>query len=164
MKKLILLSFLALISACQNSKVDYKYPENPENIRNGRAGKFFDNKNLLSIQDETPAQKPVVKNQLWLASVEIISALLPIDVADQDSGLIVTEWYKDGQNKDDHQGNRIKINLLIKGSEVKKENLVLTIFRQVRNDRGVWVDEQSTSQSLTAHMIRDKIIDKAQSK
>ncbi len=160
MKKLILLSFLALISACQNSKVDYNYPENPENVRNNRAGKFFDNKNLLSNKDNKPVQKAVAKNQLWLASVEIISALLPIDVADQDSGLIVTEWYKDGQNRD----NRIKINLLVKGSEVKKENLVLTIFRQIKNDRGVWVDEQSTSQSLSAQMIRDKIIEKAQSK
>ncbi|MES2677625.1 MAG: DUF3576 domain-containing protein [Pseudomonadota bacterium] len=160
MKKLILLSFLALIASCQNSKIDYNYPDSPENIRNKRAGKFFDNQNLLTSQVEKPAQKPVVKNQLWLSSVEIISALLPIDVADQDSGLIVTEWYKEGQTKD----SRIKINLLVKGADAKKENLILTIFRQTKNDRGVWTDEQSTSQSLSAQMIRDKIIEKANSK
>ena len=163
MKKIILLSLIALISSCQNSKVNYTYPENPKNIRNGRAGKFFDNKNIFSSNKKTSALKTQA-NQLWISSIEIISELLPISVADENSGLIVTQWYQDEQNKNDHQRSRMKINLLVKGKEIKEENLSLTIFRQTKNNKNIWVDEQSSNQSLSAQTIRDKIIEKAKSK
>ena len=168
MKKLILLSFLAILSACKNADVNYKYPENPENIRKERAGKFFDNISLFDGKntDQKASNKTVSKvdsknsSPIWLASIEIISSLLPISTIDETSGLIVTEWYQDGQN----QSDRIKINLLVKGKEAKKENLLLTIFRQTKDAKGVWIDEQSNNQSISVQMIKDKIIAKAQSK
>jgi len=155
MKKLILISLIALISSCQNSQVDYTYPENQKNIRIKRAGKFFDNKNLFSTETKTP-QKQIIANKLWISSIEVISTLLPIDVADESSGLIITQWYQSeaGENE------RIKINLLVKGSEPKKENLVLTIFGQKKSNNG-WIDDKKNRQSLSAQMIKDKIIEKA---
>jgi hypothetical protein len=163
MKKLILLSFLTLIFSCQNNPVDYSYPENPENIRKQRAGKFFDDVSFSSKKAEQKIVDKIDKktsSPIWVASIEVISALLPISTADENSGLIITEWYQDGKSPND----RIKINLLVKGKESIKENLILTIFRQTKNDQGVWVDEQSTNQSLSAQMIKDKIIEKTKSK
>ncbi len=163
MKKLILLSFLVLFSSCQNNAIDYDYPENPDNVRKQRAGKFFDDVTLFD--DKKTNQKTINKvdkktsSPLWVASIEVISALLPISIVDENSGLIITEWYQDGKS----QSDRIKINLLVKGLEPKKENLLLTIFRQAKNDQGIWVDEQSANQSLSAQMIKDKIIEKAKS-
>jgi hypothetical protein len=163
MKKVIILSFLALIFACQNSVVDYSYPGNPENIRKQRGGEFFQDKNLFNNKKTSQREESKVQtkssSKLWVASVEVLSALLPISTADENSGLIITEWYQDGKNSND----RIKINLLVKNKEPKKENLVLTIFRQTKNDKGVWVDEQSSNQNLSAQMIKDKIIEKAKS-
>jgi len=166
-KKLIRLSFLGfflgLVFSCQNNPVDYSYPENPENIRKKRAGKFFDN---VSFVDKKSEQKIVDKSYkktsspLWVSSIEVISALLPLSTIDENSGLIITEWYQ----VDKISNNRIKINLLVKGKEPIKENLILTIFRQTKNDAGVWVDEQSANQSLSVQMIKDKIIEKSQSK
>ena len=164
MKKLILLSFLTLIFSCQNNPVDYSYPENPINVRRQRPGKFFDN---IKVFDNKKAEQKIVdkidkktSSPIWVASIEVISALLPISTADENSGLIITEWYQDGKSPND----RIKINLLVKGKESIKENLILTIFRQTKNDQGVWVDEQSANQSLSAQMIKDKIIEKTKSK
>ena len=169
MKKLIPLGFAPLLCAlvcslvwsCQNSNIDYKYPENPKNIRNERAGKFFDNKNIFGTKKEQPSlENQSNTNQLWLASIEVISVLLPIETADENSGLIATEWYQDGQNNN----ARIKINLMVKGSEAVKENLDLTVLRQIKNNQGIWVDDNSNNQSTSSQMIRDKIIQQAKAK
>jgi hypothetical protein len=168
MKKLILLSFLALIS-CKDSTIDYNYPDSSENVRKQRAGKFFENSNPFNNKktlDQNAVEKVEKKpsSPLWLSSIEVISALLPIATADENSGLIITEWYQDGQNQNGRQGSRIKINLLVKGKEAVKENLVLTIFRQTKDSKGAWIDEQSSNQSISAQMIKDKIIEKTKSK
>lgn len=157
MEKLVLFSFLACIFSCQYNSIDYSYPENPENIRKQRAGKFFDGKKAVDKIDKRTSSSP-----LWVASIEIIGALLPIATIDQNSGLIITEWYQGEKNQSNSQSDRIKINLLVKGREPKKENLVLTIFRQTKNDQAVWVDELS-DQSLFSKMIKDKIIEKSKS-
>jgi predicted small secreted protein len=50
-------------------------------------------------------------------------------------------------------------------SEVnKKENLVLTIFKQTKNFKGSWVDSQPSNKTLATQMIADKIIEQAKSK
>ena len=89
MKKLILLSFLTLLVACQNSKIDYTYPENPENIRKQRAGKFFDNDGVVggkkTGEQKAGEQKPNEQKKahpLWLSSVGVIISLLPISAVD----------------------------------------------------------------------------------
>ncbi|MFT6259318.1 MAG: hypothetical protein ACJA0S_001308 [Rickettsiales bacterium] len=160
MKIILIISLLSLFCACQNSKIDYDYPENPENIRQKRAGKFFDDITVFDEKSETKPQNTQIKtadNKLWMASLEVIGALLPIDAADQNSGLIITEWYQDGGN----ENQRIKINLLLKGSSIRKENLLLSIFKQSKNSKGEWDDEKSTGESLSAQMIKEKIIQKA---
>jgi hypothetical protein len=160
MKIIFIISLISLVSACQNSSIDHTYPENPENIRKQRAGKFFDDVTFFDKKSKNQSQnstKQTNQSKLWIASLEVIGALLPIDAADQNSGLIVTEWYQDGENKN----QRIKINLLVKGFEIKQENLLLSIFRQSKNSKGNWDDEKSTSNSLSAQMIKEKIIQKA---
>lgn len=162
MKKLIILALSALLICCQNSKIDYSYPENPDIIRRQRYGKFFDDITLFGgkkEQEEKVTKKSEVKNPLWQASIEVIGELLPIAIADSNSGLITTEWYQDGKN----QGKRIKINLLVKGKEIKKENLTLSIFKQNKDKKDNWVDEKSADQSLTADLIKGKIIEHAYS-
>lgn len=179
MKRITLLFLLAIISACSNPTVDYNYPNDPQNARNLRAGRFFDPinfggsqvnakkdpaansaNNTASVAPVPPKETVRKSSALWTSSVEVISGLLPLATADETSGLIITEWYMDGEKKNE----RIKINLLVKGAEIKDENLVLTIFRQAKTSDGTWVDEQSSERNISTKMIKDKIIQKAQSK
>ena len=132
--KISCLLFLSIFSSCGN-KLDYNYPEDPQNLLNQRAGKFFDiSFGVLpksSANSVETVSKIEDKNKLWLTSIEVISALLPIDNVDEKSGLITTEWYQEGSNE------RIKINLLVKNKELKTyinvNQLSLTIFRQTQN-------------------------------
>ncbi|MFT5703031.1 MAG: hypothetical protein ACJAZX_000646 [Rickettsiales bacterium] len=177
MKKLMIIGFLSLsilgVASCKNATIENNYPENPQNIRNERAGKFFDeitffDKKKNNSKKTAQLQKPITQNivaqkkssKLWLASIEVIGSLLPLSTVDESSGLIITEWYQDGKNQND----RIKINLLVRNSKPIKENLILTIFKQTKINEGTWVDQQANNQNLTALMIKDKIIQKAQTK
>ena len=151
MKILTTLMLLILTVSCQNGKIDYSYPEHPENIRKQRAGKFFSDIDLFKKNKSSKTNiNSSNKNQLWLVAIEVISTLIPIDTADRNSGLIITEWYQDGKNE------RIKINLVIKGDDFKKENIIPTIFRQKQDSKGNWVDDKSANQDAS-QLIIDKI-------
>lgn len=159
MKKIIIL-VAVLLASCKSSKIDYSYPEDPNLARKERAGKFFDDITFFgkkADKKENKSEKITVENSLWLASSEVIAQLLPISAIDASSGLIVTEWYQDSSN----QNRRIKINLLVKGKEIVKENLVLSIFKQQKDKKGNWVDEKSDEQNLSSQLIKDKILDRA---
>jgi len=160
MKKIILSAILLVLASCANEKVEYKYPEDPAIVRKSRAGKFFkDDITIYGKKDKkSSAEKnsEESKNPLWISSVEVISDLLPISVVDSKSRIITTDWYQDEKNKDE----RIKINLLVKGNEIKDENLSLSLFKQKKDAQGAWQDEPSDN-NLATKLIKEKILDKA---
>ena len=160
MQKIIITLLILIISACSSGEIKHDYPENPENIRKQRAGKFFDE---ITVFDANKSDKKEIvenkisKNKLWQSAIEVIGEILPIAVADESSGLIITEWYRDGDDD-----KKIKINLLVKGKELKKENLQLTIFKQIKDKNGKWIDQNPEQKSITGNLIKTKIIKKAQ--
>lgn len=160
MKKIILSVALLFFAACSNSEIKREYPEDPAIVRKSRGGKFFkDDVTLYGKKDQKkPAEKisEENKNPLWISSVEVISNLLPISVMDSKSGFIVTEWYQDEKNTNE----RIKINLLVKGDQIKNENLSLSLFRQKKDADGIWHD-QPLGDDLSIKLIKEKILDKA---
>ena len=71
---------------------------------------------------------------LWRASLEAVS-FMPLSSADPFGGIIITDWYSNGQNIDE----RCKINIFIKGLELKTSNLKVGSFCQsFKNNK--WVD------------------------
>jgi len=60
---------------------------------------------------------------------------MPLSSADPFGGIIITDWYSNGQNIDE----RCKINIFIKGLELKTSNLKVGSFCQsFKNNK--WVD------------------------
>ncbi len=105
----------------------------------------------------------IKSSELWKSALAVVSGLFPIAIIDSDSGIIVSEWYQEKNSAE-----RIKINALVKGAEIKKENLQITIFRQRKvghakdNAWSAPVLEDSDSGSLSAKLIQEKILERAQ--
>lgn len=70
----------------------------------------------------------------WKASLETID-FMPLASADPFAGIIITDWYSLGQNKNE----RCKLNIFIKGVEMKTDNLKVNSFCQ-KNTNGTWTD------------------------
>jgi len=163
MKKSVILLFAICLTilSCSGVKVDPTYPENPDIVRKTRGGRFFKdpvtvyggNKKMDEKEKQIEAQS---KNPLWLASIDMISGLFPVAIIDANSGIIVTEWYQ----SDGSQNERIKINALVKDSEIKEENLIISIFNQTKDKKGLWNDKK-VDNSIAVKLIKEKIIEKA---
>ena len=74
---------------------------------------------------------------LWKASLETIS-FMPLSSADPFAGLIITDWYS--QN---NINERCKINIFIRGVELKTSNLKVNSFCQTLSDTNNWVSNES---------------------
>ncbi|MDC0191842.1 DUF3576 domain-containing protein [Alphaproteobacteria bacterium] len=74
---------------------------------------------------------------LWKASLETIS-FMPLSSADPFAGLIITDWYS--QNK---TSERCKINIFIRGVELKTSNLKVNSFCQTLSDTNNWIGNES---------------------
>jgi len=90
---------------------------------------------------------------LWKGSLETIS-FMPLSSAEPFGGIIITDWYSDGQTINE----RCKINIFIKGLELKTSNLKVNTFCQsFENNR--WID-LPTSASQSAQ-LENAILNKA---
>ena len=74
---------------------------------------------------------------LWKASLETIS-FMPLSSADPFAGLIITDWYSQNNTNE-----RCKINIFIRGVELKTSNLKVNSFCQTLSDTNNWVSNES---------------------
>jgi len=74
---------------------------------------------------------------LWKSSLETIS-FMPLASADPFGGVIITDWYVDESNTNE----RCKLNIFIRGSELKAKNIRVGSFCQTLEQNGVWVDRK----------------------
>ena len=74
---------------------------------------------------------------LWKGSLETIS-FMPLISADPFGGVIITDWYTDENNTN----QRCKLNIFIKGVELKTDNLKVNSFCQIMSENGNWVDQK----------------------
>ena len=85
---------------------------------------------------QTAAVGIPINPYLWRASLESIS-FMPLSSADPFAGTIITEWYNDQSNSNE----RCKVNIFIKGVELKTNNLKASIFCQEKISNN-WVDSK----------------------
>ncbi len=78
---------------------------------------------------------------LWKSSLETVE-FMPLASADPFGGIIITDWYS-GQSNDKE---RCKLNIFIKGSELKADNVRVGSFCQTLNNNGVWLDKEINQQ------------------
>ena len=90
---------------------------------------------------------------LWKASLETIN-FMPLSSADPFAGLIITDWYSENNTNE-----RCKINIFIKGVELKTSNLKVNSFCQTLSDKNNWVSNE-TDIKINAQ-IENAILNKA---
>ena len=63
---------------------------------------------------------------------------MPLLSADPFGGVIITDWYTDQNNTN----QRCKLNIFIKGVEMKTDNLKVNSFCQTLSKDNNWIDEK----------------------
>ena len=121
-------------------------------------GGLFGKKGGLELlnQDKQTASIGVgmpINPYLWKASLETIS-FMPLSSADPFAGLIITDWYSQNNTNE-----RCKINIFIKGVELKTSNLKVNSFCQTLSDTNNWVSNE-TDIKVNAQ-IENAILNKA---
>ena len=110
----------------------------------------------LGTNEESSAVSSIgmpINPYLWKGSLDTIG-FMPLLAADPFGGIIITDWYSDGQTVDE----RCKINIFIKGVELKTSNLKVNTFCQ-SFENNKWVD-LSVSASLS-NQLENAILNKA---
>ena len=62
---------------------------------------------------------------------------MPLASADPFGGLIITDWYQPAGLTDE----RLKVHVLILDRSLRADGVKVSVFRQLRDARGDWVDE-----------------------
>lgn len=95
-----------------------------------------------------------VNSYLWRATLDTVS-FMPLASADPWGGVVITDWYVNPEKPDE----RFKITVYILDSRLRADALNVTVFKQVRDAVGGWVD--STISDQTANDIENSILTKA---
>ena len=90
---------------------------------------------------------------LWKASLETID-FMPLSSTDPFAGIIITDWYTDEKNL----GERCKLNIFVKGKDLKTDNLKVSSFCQ-SFDNNQWVNQPSITKDNIS--IENAILNKA---
>ena len=72
---------------------------------------------------------------LWKSALEVIS-FMPIASADAFGGIIITDWYTGSTNTNE----RCKLNVFIRGMQLKSENVKVKSFCQTLSANNNWID------------------------
>ena len=95
-----------------------------------------------------------VNSFLWRASLDTIS-FMPLSSADPFGGVIITDWYSPPETKTE----RVKLNVFILGRDLRADGIRASVFRQVQNGSGAWVDADVRAE--TAADLENAILTRA---
>ena len=130
--KILLIFTLVLTNSCgvpdfaKPSKVSRDTPMNAKERarKNLEEGKGVSLKGLVSGSKSTNYEFST-SNPLWRASLEIID-FMPLSTVDYSGGIIITDWYSDGQNFDES----IKITVRFLSNEVRSDSVKIIVHNK----------------------------------
>jgi hypothetical protein len=93
-----------------------------------------------------PATAPVigVNAYLWRATLDVL-AFMPLASADPYGGVVITDWYVNPEKQDE----RFKCTVYILDTRLRADGLNVTVFKQVKDATGAWVDATTADQTST---------------
>lgn len=89
-----------------------------------------------------PAAPIGVNGYLWRATLDTL-AFMPLASADPYGGVILTDWYVNPEKPDE----RFKCTVYILDTRLRADGLNVTVFKQVRDATGAWVDAPASDQT-----------------
>ncbi len=95
-----------------------------------------------------------VNGYLWRATLDTL-AFMPLASADPYGGVVITDWYVNPEKPDE----RFKATVYILDSRLRSDGLNVTVFKEVSNGAGGWVD--STTSPQTSIDIENAILTRA---
>jgi hypothetical protein len=95
-----------------------------------------------------------VNSYLWRATLDTL-AFMPLTSADPWGGVIITDWYVNPEKPDE----RFKATVYILDARLRADALNVTVFKQVKDASGAWVDSAVSDQTATD--IENSILTKA---
>jgi hypothetical protein len=90
----------------------------------------------------TPDAAIGVNGYLWRATLDTL-AFMPLSSADPYGGVVITDWYVNPEKPDE----RFKATVYILDTRLRADGLNVSIFRQVNNGGGGWVDAPTSVQT-----------------
>jgi hypothetical protein len=95
-----------------------------------------------------------VNAYLWRGALDTLS-FMPLASADPFGGVIITDWY----TPQAAGGERFKATAYVLGRELRSDGVRVTIFRQVLQNNGQWVDAPVSP--VTVGEIENKVLSRA---
>jgi hypothetical protein len=89
-----------------------------------------------------PAAPIGVNGYLWRASLDTL-AFMPLASADPYGGVILTDWYTNPEQP----AERFKCTVYILDTRLRADGLNVTVFKQVKDATGAWVDAPTNDQT-----------------
>ena len=85
-----------------------------------------------------------VNSYLWRATLDTL-AFMPLASADPYGGVVITDWYTNPEKQDE----RFKCTVYILDTRLRADGLNVTVFKQVKDASGAWVDATTADQTST---------------
>ncbi len=154
---LMLLGALAL-AGCESSGSTRAYTGTPRNPGGPVATEAYRPGGPRSdfVQGSDTAQRAAsvqVNRFAWRAALDTIS-FMPLASSDPYGGAIATDWYASRANPNE----RLRVNILVGGPELRSDSVRVTVFRQERRGgRGDWANvtvDPSVAQNLESVIIQ----------
>ena len=83
-----------------------------------------------------------VNGYLWRATLDTL-AFMPLATADPWGGTVITDWYSNPEKPDE----RFKATVYILDTRLRADGLKVTIFKQIRDGSGQWVQAPTSDQT-----------------
>ncbi len=90
----------------------------------------------------TPTATIGVNGYLWRATLDTL-AFMPLASADPYGGVVITDWYVNPEKPDE----RFKATVYILDSRLRSDGLNVTVFKEVSNGAGGWVESPASTQT-----------------
>ncbi|MEI8320780.1 MAG: DUF3576 domain-containing protein [Alphaproteobacteria bacterium] len=157
MNKIFASLMLLLLVSCSAKKDDsLRVPKTVRERREAKIeGLLFDEPIYESTKSKKNATKGIgVNTYLWKASLEATS-FLPKKSVDPFGGTILTNWYIPTETPKE----RLKVEVIITGRELKSDALKVSIFRQKQDKFNKWKDQVVNAK--TVDQFEDTILTRA---
>lgn len=146
--------------AADNSNDYYSTLKSGKDIRTERVGKLMgdlvvlDSNNKKGIFNKEQLDNALKVNPyVWKAAIERVS-FIPIIMADTQTGIIITDWYKVSEDS----AERYKLNITILGKKLTSNCVKIIVFKEILQNKKWIVVRPSTA---IGHHMEIQIVDMA---
>jgi hypothetical protein len=158
---LIAASFVPFLAGCSYLGLDsdptYSDKQKQEMYKYGSVASDEGGVNIFGGDEKKNADNSGigVNGYLWRATLDTIS-FMPIASADPFGGVVITDWY----SSPDTPNERTKLNVFIRGRDLRADGVKVSVFRQTRSGgNGAWID--AAVAPTTAGSLENAILTKA---